>query len=236
MKHPVLNAEPRTVLGKQVKKLRREGILPANIYGKSLASQSLQVKLSDFENIYNQAGETGVVDLTVKDKIHPVLIKNLQINYSSNTPLHADFYQVNLKEKVKTMVPVALIGDPKAVTEKIGVLLQTLSEVEIEALPDRIPENIEVNVEPLSEVGAGITVADLKVGEGVAILTDSGLTIARISEPQKEEVVVVPEETPAEGEAPPGGATAAQGATETKAEEKGEKKASEEKPQKKQEK
>lgn len=201
MKHPVLNAEPRTILGKKVKQLRRKGLLPANVYGKGLASKALQVPVSEFQTIFKQVGETGLVELKVEGTVHPVLVKNLQMNYSSRTPLHADFYQVNLKEKVKTMVPVELIGEAKAVTEKIGVLLQTLNEVEIEALPDRIPENIEVNIEALAEIGAGINVGDLKLAEGITVLTDPGITIARITEQQKEEVAAVPEEVPAEGEA-----------------------------------
>ncbi len=187
-------------MGKKVKKLRREGLLPTNVYGKGLASKSLQVKLSDFQAVFKQVGETGLIELKVDALTHPVLIKNLQMDYSTETPLHADFYEVNLKEKVKAMVPVELIGEAKAVAEKLGVLLQTISEVEIEALPDRIPENIKVNVEQLTKLGDGITVGDLKAEEGVAILTDAGITIAKIAELAKEEVVVVPE-APAEGEA-----------------------------------
>lgn len=198
MKHPVLNADSRAVLGKQVKKLRREGLLPTNVYGKGLASKALQVKLSDFQAVFKQVGETGLIELKVGEKTHPVLIKNLQIDYSTETPIHADFYEVNLKEKVKAMVPVELVGQSKAVAEKLGVLLQTISEIEIEALPDRIPESIKVNVEQLARLGDGITVGDLKAEEGVAILTDAGITIAKIAELAKEEVVVVPE-TPVEG-------------------------------------
>lgn len=201
MKYPVLKADVRTVLGKKIKKLRREGLLPANVYGKGLKSKALQVRLEDFQAIFKEVGETGLVDLNVEKNSHPVLIKNLQIDYSSNLPLHADFYQVNLKEKVRTMVPVVVVGEAKAVSEKIGLLLQTLSEVEIEALPDKLPESIEVNVEPLSELDASITVGELKPGEGITVLSDPGLTIVKIAEPQKEEPVEVPaEEEVAEGE------------------------------------
>lgn len=232
MKYPVLNAEGRTILGKKVKKLRRDGLLPANVYGKGLASKALQLKLSDFQEVFRQVGETGLVELKADGQTHPVLIKNLQIDYSTDTPIHADFYQVNLKEKIKTMVPVKLAGVARAVAEKLGVLLQTLSEVEVEALPDRIPENIEANVESLAKLGDGITVGDLKTGEGVAILTDPGVTIARIAELAKEEVVVVKEEIPAEGEV---AAKAETGAKSAAAEPTPEAKPAE-KPQEKQEK
>lgn len=219
MKHPVLNAEPRTILGKKVKKIRREGLMPANVYGKGIESKALQLKLSDFQAVYKQVGETGLVELMVEKNTLPVLIKNLQMDYFKDLPLHADFYQVNLKEKVKTMVPVEMVGEAKAVSEKVGVLLQTLSEVEVEALPDRIPEHVEANVEALAAIGDGLTVGDLKTEEGVEILTDPSVTVAKITEQEKEEVVEVAEEVPAEGEAKAEGGTP-ETATEEKASEK----------------
>jgi large subunit ribosomal protein L25 len=197
MKRPQLKAEERTVLGKKVKKLRREGLLPGNVYGKGLDSHALQVKLTDFETVYKEAGETGLVDLTYDGKTKPVLIKNLQMNHATRTLLHVDFYQVNLKEKVKTTVPVVLLGEAKAVTDKIGLVLQNLSEVEIEALPDKLPENIEISVEALAEIGEQLTVADLKAPEDVTILTDLAQTVAKVVEPVVEEPE--PEEAP-EGE------------------------------------
>lgn len=199
MKHPVLKAEKRTVLGKKVKKLRREGFLPANVYGKNLASVALQVKVVDFEKIHKEVGETGLVDLEFEGKAKPVLIKNLQMNFQSHTPLHADFYQVNLKEKIKSMVPLVLTGEAQAVTDKAGMLLQSLSEVEVEALPEKLPDNLEVSVEHLAAVGESITVADLKAPEGVAILTEEGQTIAKIAE-----LVVAEAEPEPEGEAAEG--------------------------------
>lgn len=222
MKRPQLKAEKRTVLGKKVKKLRREGFLPGNVYGKGLRSYALQVKLVDFEAVYKEAGETGLVDLTFDAKTKPVLIKNLQMNHATRTLLHVDFYQVNLKEKVKTTVPIVLIGEAKAVAEKVGMLLQNLSDVEIEALPDSLPENIEVDVQHLAEVGDQVTVADLKAPEGVEILTDLTQTVAKVSEPKVEEPE--PEEDAegegAEGEAKEGEEKAESGEQEDKEQEK----------------
>jgi large subunit ribosomal protein L25 len=192
MKHPLLVAEERTVLGKKVKKLRREGLLPVNVYGKGVPSVALQVKLNDFQSVYKQVGETSLLDLQYNGATKPVLIKNLQIDYKSFTPLHADFYQVNLKEKIKTMVPVLLVGEAKAVTDNVGMLLQTLSDVEVEALPEGLPEHIEISVEHLEAVGDQVTVGDLKAPEGVAILTDAGQLIAKIGE------LTVKEEEPEE--------------------------------------
>lgn len=91
MKNPTLSATPRTVLGKQVKKLRREGQLPANVYGKGLPSVAIQLDSKAFKDIFSEVGETGLIDLKVDGKSHPVLVKNLQMNYQSQTPLHVDF-------------------------------------------------------------------------------------------------------------------------------------------------
>jgi large subunit ribosomal protein L25 len=156
-----LKVEKRTVLGKQVKALRRDGILPCNIYGKDLESTAVQVPEKDFLEVFKEAGETGLVDIELGDKKTPVLIHNMQKNFRGKI-LHADFFQVNLKEKVKTMVPLEIVGEPKAVLEKIGLLMNIISEVEVEALPADLPEKIEVNVEHLANIDDQITVADLK--------------------------------------------------------------------------
>jgi large subunit ribosomal protein L25 len=228
MKHPVLVAEERTVLGKKVKKLRREGLLPANVYGKNLQSTALQIKLADFEAVFKQTGETGLVDLQINGKAKPVLIKNLQKNYHSNTPLHADFYQVNLKEKIKAMIPVIVTGEPQAVIDKVGMLLQTISDVEIEALPDKLPENIEISVEHLAELNQSVTVGDLQAPEGVTILSDAAQTVAKIGELVVQEAEPEPEAEAAEGAATEGegaaegteGEAASEGGAEAPAEEK----------------
>lgn len=201
MKHPQLVVEKRTILGKQIKQLRRDGILPANIYGKDLASVAVQVPLKDFQAVYDEVGETGLVDIMLDGTRRPVLFKNIQMNYQNRTPLHVDLFQVNLKEKVKTMIPLVIVGEPLAVTEKIGLLLQPMNEVEVEALPEELPENIEVNVEKLAAIDEQLTVADLSVPEGVTILTDAGQTIVKIAELVVEEPEPV---APAEGEAAQG--------------------------------
>lgn len=218
MKRPVLKAEERKILGKKIKVLRREGILPGNVYGKGLSSIALQVQLADFEKVHKEVGDTGLIELELNGNHHPVLVKNLQMNYQSRTPLHADFYQVNMKEKVKATVPVVIVGEPKAVAEKVGILLQPLSEVEIEALPDHLAENIEVNVEHLAALDEQITVGDLKAPEGVAILTDPSQTVVKIAElvapepePEPEAEAAEDEAAPAEGEAAKEGETPAEG-------------------------
>ena len=117
MKRFKLIAEKRKITGKQVKKLRREGILPANVYGKDIKSQSLQLPQIEFNKVFDEAGETGVIDLSVGTDTIPVLIHNIHKDYR-NQVIHADFFKVNLKEKVSTMVPIEIVGEPKAVTRE----------------------------------------------------------------------------------------------------------------------
>ena len=182
MKRAKLTVEKRNVTGKKVKKLRREGILPANIYGKDIKSLSVQVPQKEFEKVFKEVGETGLVDVHLNGELKPSLIHNVQMDYLHNLPLHADFFQVNLKEKVKTMVPIKTSGEPKAVSDKLGLLLQPLSEVEVEALPADLPEFIEVNVESLADVNDQMAVSDIKAPTGVTILTDSSQIVVKIGE------------------------------------------------------
>lgn len=212
MKRYSLSAEPRKITGKKVKVLRRDGILPANVYGKDIKSQSIQLPYKEFEAVWKEAGETGVVDLTVGDQKIPVLIHSLQTDFRRN-PLHADFFKVNLKEKVKAMIPLEFVGEPKAETEKIGLLERIHDEVEVEALPTELPEHLEVNVEHLANIDDQITVADIKVPEGVEVLTDASQVLVKVGELVSKEA----QEQAAE-EAAAAEAAAAEGAESTEGE------------------
>jgi large subunit ribosomal protein L25 len=204
-----LTVAKREVNGKKVRHLRKKGLLPANIYGKAIESVAVQVGLKEFEHTFKETGETGLIELHLDGQKRPVLIHNVQLDYLTQEPIHADFYQVNLKEKIKTMIPVVLVGEAQAVAEKLGMLLHTLNEIEVEALPGNLPENFEVDVTKLATLNDQITVGDLQTGEGVEILTDPTQVVAKISElvTQEEPEPVVTaaegEETTAEGETPP---------------------------------
>ncbi len=224
MKKVSLQVNERKVLGKKVKRLRKEGLLPANVYGKDVKSLAVELPVKEFEKTFKEVGETGLVDLKVDGKMKPVLIHNVQYDPLSHEPLHADFYQVNLKEKVKTSVPVSFVGEPQAVTNKVGILLEQISELEVEALPTDLPENIEVNVERLANVDDQITVADIKAPTGVTVLSDASQVVAKIGELVTKEAAqqaaaeaaaaeaakaATAEAAPAEGEVPAGETPAA---------------------------
>ena len=217
MKRSSLTAEKRTITGKRVKHLRREGILPANIFGKGMKSTSLQLPLKEFQKVYDEVHETGLVDLTIDKETHPVLIQNIHTQPITHIPLHADFFKVNLKEKVKATIPVIGVGEPKAVTDKIGVLLQSLSEVEVEALPADLPEHIEISVEGLSQIDDNLTVADLKVPTGVEIMAEPAEMVFRIAELVSEEAeeLAAEEEAASEAASEEGGAEGEKSSEET---------------------
>jgi large subunit ribosomal protein L25 len=200
-----LRVERRKVLGKRIKKLRKEGILPANIYGKNIKSLAVQVSLKDFLPVYKKVGETGIVEVKVsgEDKARPALIHNVQFNPTTDQPLHVDFHQVSLTEKITANIPIELTGKSPAVEQKIGVLIQPLNEVEVEALPTELPDQFTVDISSLKEVDQSITVGDLKLPTGVKILTSPKEILVKINPPTKEEEVAPP--PPAE-EAPTAGA------------------------------
>lgn len=218
MKRHSLAVVKREVFGKKVKKLRKEGTLPGNVYGKELKSVAVQMPTKEFLAVFKEAGHSGVVDLQLDKEVIPTLIHEVTSDHIDRFPLHVDFYKVNLKEKVKTNVPVVLTGEPAAVTEKLGMLLQNLDEVEVEALPTDLPENVEVDVVHLAAVGDMVKVGDMKVPATVTVLTDPEQEVARIAElvSKEAEEQAAAEAAEAEaaateaGEAPAEGETAGQ--------------------------
>jgi large subunit ribosomal protein L25 len=180
MKKYSLSGQSRTVIGKKVKILRKEGKLPATIYGKSIKSVSIDIAFDAFKEVYAKAGETGLIELTVDKAMHPVLIHSVQVHPLSGIPLHIEFHQVDLKEKVHAKVQVEHIGESPAVAQKLGVLLSVLDEIEVEALPTDLPEKITVDVSTLAEVNQEFKVSDLAIPAEVTILTDLSLTIIKV--------------------------------------------------------
>ena len=199
MEQVPLKAQKRTVLGRKVKVLRREGVIPAHVFGHKVKTVHIQVKASEFEKVFEKTGETGIIDLAVDGQKRPVLVKNVQVHPVSDIPLHIDFYQVNLSEKVKVNVPLEIVGEAPAIHKKIGLLLTPVTEIEIEALPADLPEKIEVDVAPFENVGDEIKVKDLKVDRSkIEIHTDEELVVAQIGELVTREMEEVEAEIEAE--------------------------------------
>ncbi len=192
-----LKCTPRKVLGRKVKALRREGVLPVNIYGKEMKSQALQLPLVDFVKAYRMVGETNIVDLMIagQKKVLPVLIHHPQVDPVTGDFLHVDFHKVSLKEKVVTMIPVELKGKSAAAESGEGVLITILSELEVEALPTDLPDKLEVDISKLAKIDDAVRVKEIKIDKKkVKILADENQIVVKIEKPAGEEEEVKPAE------------------------------------------
>ena len=225
-----LTAQKRTLVGRKVKQLRREGVLPANIYGKKADSLAVQLPLKELENVYEKVGETGVVEVKINGEVRPALVVNVQLHPVTDTPLHVDFRQVDLREKITASVPIELSGEAPAQKSGAGILVQHMNEVEVEALPTDLPENLVADISGLSNVDDAVKVADLVVDrEKVTILTEEEQIVAKIEPLAAEEVAPPPveeaaaeegvEAPAAEGEEAPAAEAPAEEETEEKKEE-----------------
>jgi len=224
-----LNAEKRKVFGRKVKTLRGTGVLPCNVYGKKTKSEALSVKTTDFTEVFGKSGETALVTLVIKNgktEEKAVLISNVQLDPLTDKPIHADFHQVDLKEKVTAEVPVELSGESPAEKQGLGTVVQYIDEIEVTALPTDLPEKFALDISALAEVDQAIYIKDLQIDKAkVELKADLETILVKVEPPQKEEVVappaeaVAPEgEVPAEGEAAPTEEAPAPEAKETPAE------------------
>lgn len=201
-KHEI-KAEVRTALGRKVKNIRKQGFIPATIYGKGLESKSVQFLAVELNKLFEEAGESALVNLILEKESLPVLFRNPQYHAIEGNLIHIDCYKVNLREKISAMVPIEFIGESQAV--KDGKTLVTVTdEIEIEALPADLPEKIEVDLVVLETIDSTITVADLKIDTSkLEVLTDKEQLVAKVEEPRAVEEVVAPvEEVVAPGEVP----------------------------------
>jgi large subunit ribosomal protein L25 len=206
----ILKAEERKEIG-GAKKIITLGYIPAVVYGPGAANQNIKVKKVEFEKVFHQAGESNLVDLNIGDKPGiKVLIKDLQKNPVKNIFSHVDFYQVDMKKKITTNIPLNFIGDSKAVKELGATLIKNFDEVEVECLPEDLVDHINVPLEMLNNFEDAIRIKDLKVSGGMKIMRDAEDIIILAAEAQKEEaapVVAAPVAeavagaTPAAGEA-----------------------------------
>lgn len=204
MDRTALRAEERTILGKKVKTLRKEGKIPAHVFGSHKDVEHVSVNNLEFRKVFKHAGETGLIDLKIgDDKVRPVLIRETDYNPKTGNLVHIGFYQVNLKQKVTVPVPIVLIGEgPESIKLGDAVVLQTVSEVEVEALPGDLIEKFEVNIDVLKEIDDAITVADLNYDkEKLIILAEMEEVVVKLAPAVTEEMKALLEEQAAEAAA-----------------------------------
>lgn len=211
-----LNSKKREEFGRKVKRLRKEGLIPANIFGKKIKSQALTINAKEFDDVFKKAGETQIIELDGK----PVLISNIQVDPVTSSYIHVDFRKVDLTEKIVANIPVEVEGESPAEKQGIGTVVQQISEIEVEALPTDLLEKIVVDSSILTEVDQAIYVKDLKIDKKITIMTDLESIVVKVEPPTKEEVVEAPvaeEEVLPEGEVSTEEKPLAEGETPTEA-------------------
>ncbi len=212
-----LKAEKREYLGKKSRKLRRLGVLPANLFGKGIQSVSIKINQNDFLNAFKQAKTTHVVYLKLDKEELPVLIQNAQKHPISREILHADFRKIDLKEKVETEVPVVVVGELEVVKSGEADIITLRDHLLVEALPTNIPDKIVVDISKLGGIGAEVRVKDLPKGKDYEFIEDEDASVVQIAEAKKEEIVAPPPAEEAEAAAEGAPAEAGEAAPEEKA-------------------
>jgi large subunit ribosomal protein L25 len=203
--HLELSAEPRDVFGKHVKRLRREGIIPANIYGHG-ASRAIQAPARALDRLLASGGRTGVIAIAVDGRSETALLKGLQRDPRSGQIIHADFQAVSMDQEVTSVVPIRFVGESEAVTRLDGVMTHPRTELHVTARAADLPDAVEVDVSVITDLHGAIHVSDLLASSTYQIV-DPAEEVLAIVLPPKREVEEV-EEAAAEEEA----AEAAEGA------------------------
>lgn len=180
MAEQTLIAERRSAIGKKVKSIRREGLVPAVLYGSGVDGQPIQLDAREAEQLLSEASASTLVDLKVNGEEHKVLVRDVQRDVIQRDLQHIDFLKVAMDVTIRTAVPVELVGEAPAAKELGGVLVTGVTEIEVEALPADLPDRVLVDLEPLEEIDDAITVDDLFLGDGVRVLTDPDENVAHV--------------------------------------------------------
>jgi len=204
-----LKASPRKPLGKRSRRLTREGKLPAIVYGHNTEPTPVTLDRIEFQKVFVKSGRTHLIDLMLDgERTEKVLIREIQTHPRRQGPIHVDFYQVNLQEKIEVEVPVHVVGESAPVKQGDADILQPMHSIRVECLPTEIPEDFEVDISALDEIGAELRVKDVRVRAGVTVLDDPEELVVKIVPKRElkveEEIPAAEAAVPAEGEAAAG--------------------------------
>lgn len=183
-----LTAQPRTITGKKVSTLRNQGELPLVVYGRGKEARSLQASLKTFRHIYEEAGSTSLVDLTIEGEAPvKVLIHDVQVHPVTGAPLHGDLLEIDMAKKITAEVPLVITGEAPAVEQLEGSLLINQDTIEVECLPKDLPKEITVDISVLATFDDAITAGSLKLPAGVTLVTDAEADLVLVQPPREEE-------------------------------------------------
>ncbi|MEJ2709590.1 MAG: 50S ribosomal protein L25 [Anaerolineales bacterium] len=197
MEKIVLDAENRTAIGKKVRALRREGKLPAIIYGKGIQPLPISLDYLEASKVLSGVTSSHLIEIDVDGDSHNVLVRDRQRDPILRNLIHVDFLAVSMTEKLRTNVMVELVGEAPAATEYGGIVVPSAESLEVESLPENLPEKFVVDISGLEEVGDAIFVRDLDIPDGVEVLTDMDETVVIVTAQMMEEVLEELEEVEA---------------------------------------
>ena len=185
-----LSAEKRTVLGKQVKQLRRQGWTPGVMYGHRYESVPLKFEMRELQRLLSETGGSQLVGIKIKGQSQPetALVRDVQRDPIRQTILHVDFYRVQMTERLTTEIPLELIGESPVAERNEGILLQGISSIEVECLPGDLVDAIEVDLSDLVELDQALYVRDLAIPSGIDVLTEANEMIVHVVPIAEEEV------------------------------------------------
>lgn len=176
-----LKLEPRTVIGKKVKHLRTQGLVPASICGKGIESKSFVTDARIFNRVYQRAGRSGLIELQTPDGVLQAFIRQVQRHPITTVWLHVDFHVVDMNVRMTADVPVAAIGENALIEKNGGMLNILLPNLHVRALPNDLPQAIEVDVSGITEFNTALHVSDLKLNSNIEILTPADEAILTIN-------------------------------------------------------
>jgi large subunit ribosomal protein L25 len=187
MEKLLLQAQSRDVVGKKVKGYRKDGMVPAVVYGHQVEPKNLWVSFLDFSRMYAKAGENTIVELQVDGgKGVNVLIHDTQLDPLSGNFSHVDFFQVRMDEEIEAAIPLEFVGESEAVKTLGGMLLKNIDEVEVSCLPADLPHSIAVDISVLKTFDDHIKVVDLQVPAKVKVVSEPETIVASVEAPRTE--------------------------------------------------
>lgn len=183
-----IEASTRTQLGRQAKRVRGDNAIPAVVYGHGIQANVISVPFSSFRTVYREAGSSSLVDISIDGKA-PVkaLIQEVQRHPLTMNPIHVDFYQVNMSEKMTANIPLVFIGESLAVKALGGTLVKAMDHLEVECLPADLPHEISVNISQLSTFDDMINIGSIELPKGVVSTQDQLQMIVAVEAPMTEE-------------------------------------------------
>ncbi len=196
----ILPADHRKVIGKKVKVLRREGKLPAIVYGSGIEPTPIVMDMHEATKSLRTVTSSTLVLLDIEGKEQLALVRDRQVDRLKNMILHVDFLAVSMGQTLQATVPIRLVGHAPVLDDFDALVMQDTESLEVEVLPKDLPEVIEVDVSVLTELGSSISITDLELPEGVNVLTDPdtliavALSAAREEEEEEEEEELLPED------------------------------------------